>query len=129
METDTDSLYLALSKRCLTECIPSQQTDEYIYEVGQWMPIPACQSHLTRYKDFLKNTIEWNPGQCCMKAIKRKSRTPGKWKLEASGDEMICLNCKTYILHSSNNNQHKISTIEVNKTQNSFSVNQFKTVS
>ena len=69
-----------------------------------------------------------DPEDCCMSHFKYEGQTPGTWKLKAEGDEMICLNSKTYIWQNSSNSCKKISTKGVSKTQNNFGVNEFKTV-
>ena len=127
METDTDSLYLALSKESLEKCVSKSKINMFLEEVRDWMPIMACSSHFNEYCISIQKSLPWNPSQCCKDAFKEESRTPGKWKLEASGDEMVCLNSKTYILQSKHTS-NKISTKGVSKTQNSYTVSNFKSV-
>lgn len=130
LETDTDSLYLALSEKSLQECVPSHKRKPFFENISEWMPIKACRLH---YRAFIDHHIEsdgspWEGGECCLDHYKHECRTPGKWKLEAEGDEMICLNSKTYILCDENTNSTKISTKGVSKSQNTFQISHFKNV-
>lgn len=43
----------------------------------------------------------WFPRTCCTKHAKYDKRTPGLFKLEYQGDEMIGLCSKTYIVQKS----------------------------
>ena len=128
METDTDSLYLALSKPTLEECVSNSKIDEFLNEVDTWMPIKACDMHRNQYNTSIKSKLPWKAEKCCLDKYKQECRTPGKWKLEAEGDEMICLNSKTYILQNTGDCSKKISTKGVSKTQNNYTINQFKDV-
>ncbi len=57
--------------------------------------------------------VEWFPHECCQKHANYDRRTPGLFKLEASGDEMICLSSKTYLLKSGR--EYKLSCKGVSK--------------
>ncbi len=128
METDTDSLYLALSKQSLERCVSTCMMDNFLEEIREWMPIQACDEHFEEYCQSVKNIKQWQPHDCCIRKFKEESRTPGKWKLEASGDEMICLNSKTYILQNQSTASTKQSTKGVSKVQNNYCIQNFKTV-
>jgi hypothetical protein len=43
------------------------------------------------------NTVHWFPRTCCGKHAKFDKRTPGLFKLEYEGDEMIGLCSKSYV--------------------------------
>ena len=128
METDTDSLYLALSKDSLISCIPNKQLHSFLEEQRKWMPVTACDKHYAKYMEHIETGIKWSPDECCQKAYTFNSRSPGKWKIEAEGNEMICLNSKTYILKNEETAKKKISTKGVSKTQNNFEIDHFQSV-
>ncbi len=128
METDTDSLYLALTKPTLEQCVSKSKMEEFLQEVDKWMPIKACPSHFSEYKKCIISKNVWVPSSCCLMYYKQECRTPGKWKLEAQGDEMICLNSKTYILQNTEQSTAKRSTKGVSKSQNQYTVHHFKNV-
>ncbi len=126
METDTDSLYICLSENSIHKLIPDDKKNEFYNELRDWMPVLACDYHYDLYISAMCNDTEWNPEKCCILEYKRESRTPGKWKIEAEGDEMICLNSKSYILHSEKN-KSKLSTKGLSKT-NKFNIDDFSHV-
>jgi hypothetical protein len=70
MEMDTDSLYLAISRSSLEECIKTDLGQEFQQIKHLWFP----------------NQL---PG-------KQKDRTPGLFKIEFEGDAMVALNSKTH---------------------------------
>ena len=126
IETDTDSLYIAFSEENIEKMVPPNKKKEFFTNIRDWMPIKACDNH---YSDYIKTMIEeneWNPKKCCILEYKRECRTPGKWKIEAEGNEMVCLNSKTYILNTYNDSS-KISTKGLSKT-NKFQTSDFLSI-
>ena len=90
-EMDTDSAYMAISGSCLEDIIKPEMRE--IFEKGLKgfctdMDIEADTEH------------HWFPRTCCTKHAKFDKRTPGLFKLEYKGDEMIGLCSKTYIVRS-----------------------------
>ena len=73
-EMDTDSFYMALTSESLETIM---------------------KSHLS---NSCNTDPDWFPRTCCDTHEKYDRRTPGLFKLEAQGKEMICLNSKTYLL-------------------------------
>jgi hypothetical protein len=71
LEMDTDSAYYGLSKQSLTDYIPE------------------AKDH-SPHRFLMRN--------CCVEHNKYDRRKPGLFKVEATGDEMICLASKTYCL-------------------------------
>lgn len=88
-EMDTDSAYMAISGSDLEEIIKPGMKDEYLRGLRGFctdMDIEAdAQYH-------------WFPRTCCAKHAKYDKRTPGLFKLEYQGHEMIGLCSKTYIV-------------------------------
>ena len=82
METDTDSLYIAISKDTIDECVRPDKLDDW---------------KKRKYEYFASDSEELVTFEG--KKISKKQydkRTPGKFKLEFSGIGMICLNSKVY---------------------------------
>ena len=82
MECDTDSLYLALAKDTLDECVKPELKEEW---------------DRVKHKFFASDSNE--PVEFAGKTIPLRQydkRTPGKYKIEFEGVGMICLNSKVY---------------------------------
>ena len=90
METDTDSLYLALARSTIDECVRPEKLQDW------WEK---------KYKYFASDSEK--PIMFDGKEITEKQyqkRTPGLYKLEFSGEGMICLNSKVYHLWGKDKN-------------------------
>ena len=86
METDTDSLYLALARDTLDECIKPELKSEW--DQIKWNFLSSEDETLVDFNGY---------------SITRKQydkRTPGKYKEEFNGIGMICLNAKVYHIWS-----------------------------
>lgn len=88
-EMDTDSAYMAISGTRLQEVIKPDMREKYLHGLKGFcndFEIEADAEH------------HWFPRTCCAKHAKFDKRTPGLFKLEYQGDEMIGLCSKTYIV-------------------------------
>ena len=88
-EMDTDSAYMAISGSSLEDIIKPEMKAEYDLGLRGYcvdMNIEADNQH------------HWFPRTCCSVHAKYDKRTPGLFKLEYQGDEMIGLCSKTYIV-------------------------------
>ena len=102
-ETDTDSLYLALSKPTFEEVVRPALKEEYLKTLkGQ------C-------KDGPTPSLEYFPRSCCEKHALFDKREPGVFKTEFVGDEMIGLCSKTYFVENRDLQISKMSCKGVNK--------------
>jgi ribA/ribD-fused uncharacterized protein len=106
VETDTDSLYLALAGNTLQSVIKP----EYIAEFKR-KTLDSCND-----LQFTANEENWFPRECCTKHSAFDKRTPGLFKHEAAGSEMICLSSKTYVLRESDDSC-KLSCKGMNKAR------------
>ena len=61
------------------------------------------------------------PRTCCADHIKLDKRTPGLFKVEAEGDEMICLCSKTYLLKTNDDMKFSCKGINKKHVQNIYS--------
>jgi hypothetical protein len=101
-EMDTDSSYFAISGEKLIDIIKPEYKETYlsdIYNQCHEIEIDASES--------------WFPRECCKKHCKMDQRTPGLFKLEFSGNCMISLCFKTYMVRGNNN--IKLSCKGINK--------------
>ena len=88
LETDTDSLYMALSKPTLDEVVKPHLKDKYLKTVkGQ------CN-------DGSSPSLEYLPRSCCSKHALLDKREPGVFKTEFIGGEIIGLCSKTYFVEN-----------------------------
>ena len=89
LEMDTDSSYIALSKPSLAEVIKPEMLNEYNRGLTGFCSndpvIPDTEYH-------------WFPRTCCDKHKAYDKRLPGVFKTEFTGDKMISLCSKTYIV-------------------------------
>ena len=95
METDTDSLYYALSGKNMENAIKEKHREEY-----NGMVYGSCDD---------SHTPLWFPRKCCDSHAKHDKRTPGLFKIEYEGSEMVALCSKTYIVHNSIDSSRKFS--------------------
>jgi G:T-mismatch repair DNA endonuclease (very short patch repair protein) len=100
-QMDTDSAYIAIAGDSLDDVIKPSMWQEYLIALeGQ------CN-------DTLKMGKQWFPRRCCQHHIQFDKRTPGLFKVEFQGDQMISLCSKTYVISSGE--KYKLSSKGVNK--------------
>ena len=105
LETDTDSLYLALSEKELYDCIREESKVEW-----KSMGTEDCKD------DFTANpTTNFFHRTCCAKHKIHDKREPGLFKEEFRCTEMLCWCSKTYCCYDSNSNKHKFKSKGLNK--------------
>ena len=92
---DTDSAYMALSGPLETLVKPDMQA-EFYEEYEQWFPRPFCPEHRHEFIDRSVWTKKHAERECCAATYRYDCRTPGLFKTEFSGDEIVALNSKTY---------------------------------
>ena len=83
MEMDTDSAYIALSEECLEDIIKPEKRAEH--------------DHLLFNKCDTVHSLtdtQWFPRECCPTHKLHDKRTPGLFKLEAEGSEMVAFLAK-----------------------------------
>ncbi len=104
IEMDTDSAYMALSTPSLELAIKDDMREDFIQTLNQNCNDAAYSS------DYKK---VWFPRTCCNRHSTFDSRTPGLFKKEASGEKMVALSSKCYLLKQGD--KCKISCKGVNK--------------
>ena len=129
-ETDTDSAYIAISETHLEKCVKPELREQFLEEYDKWFPARACSNHLSQFqKSIFKQ--DWDGHlkyDCCKKKFDYDKRTPGLFKTEFKGTQMISLNSKTYICLDQISNDVKISCKGLIKKQNTINVEDFKKV-
>ena len=105
MEMDTGSLYLALGKETIEECIRPEMKAE-------WDAIRAWDCDDDFKADAFYNFF---PRTCCAKHIQHDKREPGLFKEEYRCTEMIALCSKTYMCYNDKTGDTKISCKGLNK--------------
>ena len=105
-EMDTDSLYLTLSGENLESVIKREHLQDFRNRIHN-----NCTDDA-----FDADESNWFPRECCAKHIAFDKRTPGLFKHEAEGSEMICLSSKTYVLKE-DQDRYKLSCKGINKSR------------
>ena len=89
-EMDTDSAYMLLAGNNLLSVIKPEMRERYVNDL-----MGFC------HQTDVDADSHWFPRECCPAHAKRDSRTPGLFKLEFEGTEIIGLSSKTYIVVNS----------------------------
>jgi hypothetical protein len=111
IETDTDSFYLDFSANNLEDIVKPELKEDFKQNVHQWLPAPTCPEH-RHLNDGGKDRT------CCHQFHLYDKKTPGKFKLEFEGDQMIALCSKSYIVSSQERGQSKHSSKGLSHRQN-----------
>ena len=102
IQMDTDSLYFALSSPSFEEAVKSEMKETYKQQI-----YGKCTESSNTQDDT------WFPRACCKLHATHDKRTPGIFKIEFNGNEMVALCSKTYIIN--NDAQYKFSCKGINK--------------
>ena len=72
--------------------------EEFFANYGEWFVEPYCAKHRDDFIATSTNGEEWDPSSlpCCLERKRYDGRTPGKFKEEFRGADMVALNSKTY---------------------------------
>ena len=85
LESDTDSMYFAISRRSLDDCVLEDVKEEYFRAKLCWLPAEACPQHTESYIKQRTAGKDWEKQECCQKYNKFTQRTLGLMKVECSG--------------------------------------------
>ena len=85
-EMDTDSAYMAISGSCLEDVIKPEMREKYAQGLNGFCTDESVEADAN---------LHWFPHTCCSKHAKYDKRTPGLFKLEYQGGEMIGVCSKT----------------------------------
>ena len=115
-ECDTDSLYYGISQPNFIDVVKPHLREEFNAKIFKSCHIENIEADGTY----------WYPRQCCDRHKKFDRRTPGLFKLEATGTEMISLSSKTYLL--SDGDKYKLSSKGVQKHSVKAPLESFRSV-
>jgi hypothetical protein len=117
LEMDTDSAYLALARENFVDIIKPTMKEKY----------RAALEGLCNTEEFkADNDMHWFPRSCCTTHAQYDKRTPGLFKKEFVGDEMIGLCAKTYIVKRGDETKFSCKGINKSRVKSPYSI--FKTV-
>ena len=105
LETDTNSLYLALSEGILEDVILPKKRAEW-----DQLHSKDCTDNFTA-----NATDNFSPRTCCNVHKKHDKREPGLFKEEFRSAEMLCLCNKTYCCYDRKSNKYKFGSRGLNK--------------
>ena len=105
LESDTDSMYFAISRRSVDDCVPEHLKAEYFRARLRWLPAEACPEHVESYIRQRTTNQIWKKEECCEKYYTFTQRTLGLMKVEYSGTKQISLTSKTYFCVGDKNKQ------------------------
>ena len=98
MEMVTDSAYMALLAPLHLVVRPDIRGFYKCY--GDWFHRPYCEERRVSFVEtqmaVYKGGVAWILKDCCARQLKDYTRTPGLFKVEFEGTEMVGLNSKTY---------------------------------
>ena len=117
VEMDTDSLYMALSEPTLEAAVRPSMKQQFYFNYHRWFPSPHCNRHRDLYVEIKMDGDEWIPKSCCRERQLYDKRTPGLFKLEFKGKDIVALCSKTYIC-TDGEGTTKISCKGLNKARN-----------
>ena len=91
LESDTDSMYFAISRHTLDDCVPEHLKAEYFRARLRWLPAEACPEHVESYIRQRTSNQIWKKEECCEKYYRFTQRTLGLMKVEFFNIENILL--------------------------------------
>ena len=109
MQMDTDSLYIAIARDSVDNCVKPEKIIEWLETKRKWFPSED------------QTLINFNGHE--ITANQYSLREPGLFKEEFSGDGMICLNSKVYIVFG--DKKTKISCKGIQQKRNKLIKEQF----
>ena len=126
LESDTDSIYISMSKTKLEDCVPTHLKREFHREMCNWMPVETCENHKELYIDTKAKDLKWEVRSCCKQQFLYQLRTPGLFKLEYDCANAVCLSAKTHLF--SDGDRKKQVSKGVSLKTNNYSLDDYFTV-
>ena len=125
VQTDTDSLYFALSTKTLFEAVKPELKAKFKAEYSSWFAVEYCETHQEEFFETCFNGKEWYPHPCCEKVKVFDNRTPGKFHVEFKGDGLVALCSKSYYCIGK---ESKLSSKGISKVHNNLTADNYKDV-
>ena len=120
LESDTDSLYISISKNNLEDCVPDNLKRNFYKELFHWMPAQACDVHKQDYIETKVKGLPWNVRLCCQNAYQYNKRTPGLFKLEYEAEKTVCLSAKMHLFTSKNHTKQVSKSVSLKTNRYTF---------
>ncbi len=121
MTMDTDSYYICFSAENPFSLIEPKLREQLCQDWEQWFPREYCSAHKSAFHDSIMAGVRRDFKQCkdCLEAFQYDARQPGLFKLEFSGDKMVCLSSKMYCIEeeTEDTTNTKLSCKGVNKNR------------
>ena len=117
VEMDTDSAYISITSEKIEDIIKPSFKELYNFNL---------KGFCTNDPYNADNIHHWFPRTCCPKHNKHDNRTPGLFKIEFEGEEIIGLSSKTYLVRQGD--KVKFSSKGVNKQHVENPLHTFRTV-
>ena len=118
--SDTDSIYVAISRPTLDDCVKPSLRKEYFTVKRKWMPADSCNDHFDKYLECKLNKKEWKPSQCCQNFKKHENRTLALFKQEYQGQNSISLAPKSYFCSGEDGNKSGSKGVQIKQNNLSF---------
>jgi G:T-mismatch repair DNA endonuclease (very short patch repair protein) len=103
---DTDSFYIAIAGSSLSSVVKESKLQNYMAQINNF-----CGQNKIDPSKF------WFPRECCKEHSSFDKRTPGLFKLEYSGDQVVALCSKTYSVKCNETGNTKFSSKGCNKSR------------
>lgn len=126
LQSDTDSLYLALAQPSIFQCIKPELRDEFILKYEQWFAREFCDEHKDTFFSCMFTQTLWAPCDRCELVKKFEQRSVGKFHIEWKGDGVISLASKSYFCMS--DTRSKISSKGISKRLNKLTEQHYLSV-
>jgi hypothetical protein len=124
IETDTDSMYLGLSKPSMFLCVHENMRGDFMREYGKWFAKEYCENHQSDFFHAKFSGSAWEPDQCCRELAQFDNRTVGKLHVEWSGEGVVALCSKCYFCID-NSEKPKLSAKGISRKHNDLSVKDY----
>ncbi len=130
LNSDTDSIWIGMSKETLDEIVRPDLAKEYYTNFHRFMPALACMKHREEFvaTKLAKQCWDMESRPCCVEHNKHEQRTPMLFKYEYVGDYLVATNCKTYHAGRYADNLKKQSSKGVSKLHSQLNKDDYLTV-
>ena len=124
--SDTDSIYVAISRPTLNDCVKPFQRKEYFTAKREWMPANSCNNHFEECLECKLNNKEWKPSKSCQDFNKHENQTLSLFKQEYRGQNYFSLAPKLYFCSGKGDN--KSGSRGVQMEQNNLTLKDYQQV-
>ena len=124
--SDTDNVVVTLNaKVTMDDIIKPWLREEFFTNKHKYFPAESCDYHRQSYIESKLENLDWVMEECCLARNKKDQRQPGLWKTEAEATHAVFLCPKTYCMYNADDDESKISTKGLSKSQNKLELENF----